>query len=1038
MDGDLYDEFGNYIGPDLESDEEEENVYGSELAGGAKSQFNEDDENEQDDSMSERQGMQMEVIEEDNDDDGGTSSSVVLHEDKKYYPTAEEIYGADVETIVHEEDAMALTEPIIAPVKRARFAVVEQEVPNTVYELEFLADLMDTPDLIRNVALCGQLHHGKTTFCDALIEQTHPDVGSIESRDLRYTDTLFTEIERGVTIKTQPVTILLPDTKGKNYLLNIMDTPGHVNFSDEVTAAFRISDGCVLFVDAAEGVMLNTERLIKHAILEKVPITLCINKVDRLIIELKLPPNDAYYKLKHIIDEVNALINQYSEEASASSSWSAKSANEMEGVTDQIAYKQITLSPLLGNVCFASSYYRFCFTLKSFAKIYSLMHSSPFDHAQFALKLWGDSFFNSKTRKFSKKPTSATQQRSFIEFILEPLYKIFSQTVGSVDLSLNETLDELGVKLTKTELKMNIRPLLRLICARFFGEFTGFTDMLAEHLPSPVANAKSKIEHIYSGSLEIQDTEDNDDEENAPADEKNASHNNFIGSMLTCDPDGPLVIHTTKNYSTSDATTFHVYGRVFSGTLESNQQVKILGENYTLQDEEDSRYCQVGRIWIYNARYRVEVNRIPAGNWVLIEGIDQSIVKTSTIIESRDCAKAQIFRPLRFNTSSVVKIAVEPVNPSELPKMLDGLRKVNKSYPLLSTKVEESGEHIILGTGELYLDCVMHDLRRMYSEIEIKVADPVVSFCETVVETSSIKCFSETPNKKNKLTMIAEPLEKGIAEDIENDVVSINWNKKRIGEFFQTKYDWDLLAARSIWSFGPDVNGPNILVDDTLPSEVNKTLLSSVKDSIVQGFQWASREGSLCDEPVRNCKFKILDAVIAPELMHRGGGQIIPTARRVAYSAFLLATPRLMEPYYYCEIIAPADCVSAVYSVLAKRRGHVTQDAPVAGSPLYTLKAFIPVIDSFGFETDLRTHTQGQAFCMSVFHHWQIVPGDPLDKSIVIKPLEPQPVNHLAREFMVKTRRRKGLSEDVTISKFFDDPMLIELAKQEVTLNYGM
>ena len=90
--------------------------------------------------------------------------------------------------------------------------------------------------------------------------------------------------------------------------------------------------------------------------------------------------------------------------------------------------------------------------------------------------------------------------------------------------------------------------------------------------------------------------------------------------------------------------------------------------------------------------------------------------------------------------------------------------------------------------------------------------------------------------------------EKGIAEDIENDVVSINWNKKRIGEFFQTKYDWDLLAARSIWAFGPDANGPNILVDDTLPSEVNKTLLSSVKDSIVQGFQWGTREGPLCDE----------------------------------------------------------------------------------------------------------------------------------------------------------------------------------------------
>jgi len=446
----------------------------------------------------------------------------------------------------------------------------------------------------------------------------------------------------------------------------------------------------------------------------------------------------------------------------------------------------------------------------------------------------------------------------------------------------------------------------------------------------------------------------------------------------------------------------------------------------------------VGRLWISEARYKVEVNRVPAGNWVLIEGIDEPIVKTATVTQIQDIDEVYIFRPLKFNTSSVMKIAVEPVNPSELPKMLDGLRKINKSYPLISTKVEDSGEHVVLGTGELYLDCVMHDLRKMYSEIEIKVADPVVTFCETVVETSSLKCFAESPNKKNKLTMIAEPLEKGVAEDIESGKVQISWDKKRLGEFFQTKYDWDLLAARSIWAFGPDAAGPNILVDDTLPSEVDKSLLNSCKDFIVQGFQWGTREGPLCDEPIRNVKFKILDALIGGDVIKRAGGQIIPTARRVAYSAFLLAIPRLMEPYNFVEVQAPADCVSAVYTVLARRRGHVTQDAPIPGSPLYVIKAFIPAIDSFGFETDLRTHTQGQAFCLSVFHHWQIVPGDPLDKTIVIRPLESQPATHLAREFMVKTRRRKGLSEDVSIGKFFDDPMLLELARQDVMFNYPM
>lgn len=973
MDQDLYDEFGNYIGPELDSDDDDEEDSDDEREEHADREYgDDDDEMEQDDDHNEMQ--------------------VVLHEDKKYYPTAEEVYGPEVETIVQEEDNQPLTEPIIAPVKKKKFAMTEQDLPATSYNMEFLADLMDTPELIRNVTLCGHLHHGKTCFVDCLIEQTHPEIYSSDDKDIRYTDTLFTEQERGVSIKASPVTLVLPDSRNKSYLMNLFDTPGHVNFSDEVTAAFRISDGVVIFIDAAEGIMLNTERLLKHAVQEKLPVTICLNKIDRLMLELKLPPTDAYYKLRHTLEEVNSLLSVYSEDETG-----------------------VTVSPLLGNVCFASSYYRFCFTLGSFAKIYSDSFGGINDK-EFARRLWGDIYFNSKTRKFTKKPPSSSSQRSFVEFVLEPMYKIFAQVVGDVDECLPRLCDELGISLTKEERKLNIRPLLRLVCNRFFGDFTGFVDMCVNFIKSPVDNAQTKIENIYTGG----------------------SDSDLVEHMCQCDPDGPLMIHTTKLYPTQDATSFHVLGRIMSGTLLANQEVRILGENYSLQDEEDSRFGQVGRLWISEARYKVEVNRVPAGNWILIEGIDQPIVKTSTITDVSNSDEVYIFRPLKFNTSSVIKIAVEPVNPSELPKMLDGLRKVNKSYPLLTTKVEESGEHIILGTGELYLDCVMHDLRKMYSEIDIKVADPVVSFCETVVETSSLKCFAETPNKRNKLTMIAEPLEKGLAEDIENEVVQITWPRKRLGEFFQTKYDWDLLAARSIWAFGPDATGPNILVDDTLPSEVDKSLLGAVKDSIVQGFQWATREGPLCDEPIRNVKFKILDAVIAQEPLHRGGGQIIPTARRVAYSAFLMATPRMMEPYNFVEVMAPADCVSAVYTVLAKRRGHVTQDAPVPGSPLYTIKAFIPAIDSFGFETDLRTHTQGQAFCLSVFHHWQIVPGDPLDKSILIRPLEAQPATHLAREFMIKSRRRKGLSEDVSINKFFDDPMLLELAKQDVMQSYPM
>jgi len=324
------------------------------------------------------------------------------------------------------------------------------------------------------------------------------------------------------------------------------------------------------------------------------------------------------------------------------------------------------------------------------------------------------------------------------------------------------------------------------------------------------------------------------------------------------------------------------------------------------------------------------------------------------------------------------------------------------------------------------MDCVMHDLRLMYSEIEIKVSDPVVTFCETVIDSSSIKCYVESHNKKNRLTAIADPLDKGLADDIEKEKIDLAWDKSTVSKFFTDKYEWDILAARSIWAFGPEKFGPNALIDFTLPSETDTELLNEVRESVVQGFRWATKEGPLCDEPIRNVKFKLMDAEISGDPLYRAGGQIIPAARRVCYSSFLMATPRMMEPTLLTEIQCTADALGAISTVLGRRRGHMISELPKPGSPLYTVRANIPAIDSFGFETDLRMHTTSQAFCLSVFDYWSILPGDPLDRTIALRPLEPSPPAHLAREFMVRTRRRKGLSEDVSVIKYFDDPLLLE------------
>jgi len=143
-----------------------------------------------------------------------------------------------------------------------------------------------------------------------------------------------------------------------------------------------------------------------------------------------------------------------------------------------------------------------------------------------------------------------------------------------------------------------------------------------------------------------------------------------------------------------------------------------------------------------------------------------SITKTATIT-TPDVTDMEIFKKIDFHCESAIQVACEPLNPSELPKMIEGLRKINKSYPMVQTKVEESGEHIVIGSGELYLDQIFYDMRKLYAEIEIKVSEPFVKICETVVEASSVRCFGETPNKKNQISMMAEPLDKGLADAIQ-------------------------------------------------------------------------------------------------------------------------------------------------------------------------------------------------------------------------------------------------------------------------------
>jgi elongation factor 2 len=201
-------------------------------------------------------------------------------------------------------------------------------------------------------------------------------------------------------------------------------------------------------------------------------------------------------------------------------------------------------------------------------------------------------------------------------------------------------------------------------------------------------------------------------------------------------------------------------------------------------------------------------------------------------------------------------------------------------------------------------------------------------------------------------------------------------------------------------------HGANLLVDQTKAVQY----LSEIKDSVVSGFQWATREGPVAEEPMRSCRFNILDVTLHADAIHRGGGQIIPTARRVLYAASLLAEPALLEPVYLVEIQVPEQAMGGVYGVLTRRRGHVFSEEQRPGTPLFNIKAYLPILESFGFNGDLRQATSGQAFPQSVFDHWQILPGgSPLDPTSKVGAI------------VTTMRKRKGVKEIVPgVENYYD------------------
>jgi len=714
---------------------------------------------------------------------------------------------------------------------------------------------MSDLEKVRNIGIIAHVDHGKTTTSDSLLAAAGIISSKVAGEALAM-DYLDIEQRRQMTVKAANIS-LYHEYGGKPYVINLIDTPGHVDFTGKVTRSLRVLDGAIVVVDAVEGVMTQTETVLRQALEERVRPLLFINKVDRLIKELRLQPQEIQQKFVEIIKEVNSLIQEYAE--------------------PEFRDKWL-LDPAKGMVAFGSAKDKIGLTVptshKKGVKILDMMEAY-------------------------RKGREA----------VEELQKL---------IPLHESL----------------------------------LDMVVKFIPNPMEAQSYRIPKIWKGDI------DSD-----------------VGkAMLRADPNGPLV-YLINDMRVDPHAGLVATGRVFSGTLKPGVELWLIGARTS------QRTLQVS---LYMGPYREVVDAVTAGNIAAVLGLDKARSgETAVSLDIKDVVAP--FEKLHYISEPVVTMAIEPKKTTDLMKLIDALRKMSIEDPNLVVKInEETGEYLISGMGHLHLEIVLTLLKENYG-LEVDTTPPVVVFRETIRAPSQV-IEGKSPNKHNRLYVSVEPLNEETIRLIQQGVVVEDMDARERAKILRDQAGWDYDEARRIWAIDENLN---VLVDKTAGIQY----LREVKDTIIQGYRLAMREGPLAMEPVRGVKVILHDALIHEDPAHRGPAQLYPAIRNPIYAGMLLSKPTLLEPLQKIDIRTPVDFMSSVISVLSKRRGKIINVIQLS-SNIVRVIGEVPVSESVDLANELRGVTAGKAFWGTEFSRWSPVPDS------------------LLLEIVRKIRERKGLKPE--------------------------
>ncbi|KAG0326581.1 Cytoplasmic GTPase/eEF2-like protein (ribosomal biogenesis) [Podila humilis] len=864
-----------------------------------------------------------------------------------------------------------------------------------------LVRLQANQERVRNICILAHVDHGKTTLSDSLLASN----GIISSKlagKVRYLDSREDEQERGITMESSAISLYfkimrrvatataaaaaanvaattvtdqsndslaiandssavnaptdsatgVPKIPGsaevnaaaEEYLINLIDSPGHVDFSGEVSTASRLCDGALVLVDAVEGVCTQTHTVLRQAWRESVRPILVINKIDRLITELQFTPMEAYIHLNKILEQVNAVMGTFFSENVLEEDYRKKAEKKKEqegkdsastGLEDTFSDwhvetqddSHIYFHPSQGNVIFSSAIDGWAFRVDQFAAIYA--QKLGMKEGVLRKCLWGDFYLDPKTKRVIgyKGLKGRALKPLAIHLVLDNIWKIYDVVVVQPDREMTEkVVKSLNLKVLPRDMRSkDTRSILTTIFSQWLPLSTCVLLAVVEQLPSPPAAQKIRMPKMLHPF-----------ETNPPE-----ATQDWEKGMVNCDPKSGVVAYVSKMVSVpldvlpknkrkvlsaeemrqrgritreqliASAKAAEIgeagvhldvdevienrarmeaeekaaaeelegkevligFSRIYSGTVRVGQKLKVLGPKY--DPANPTLHCSeitVDSLFMIMGRDLIGLEQVPAGNVFGIEWEGgQNLVGKG------------------METTPIVRVALEPENPSQMAQLVRGLQLLNQADPSVQVLTQETGEHVILTSGEVHLQRCMADLRERFARIEIAMSEPIVPFRETAIDapaqivTSSAMAANEaaqareqqaeklivksetggrgtitatTPNRHIRIVIrtvpIPEKLKKFLVENgtqiqayVETtlglkDVAAFEEQEKlkakvskELAELFAESGDEWKGKEKDILAFGPRRIGPNLLINDLGVDFQRKTSSNSSEDSML-------------------------------------------------------------------------------------------------------------------------------------------------------------------------------------------------------------